>query len=69
MDEKLLTPDDLAKRWDIHRATVLRLFHAGILPGVVLNQGKQRTTVRFRPQAVETWEQQRERKRPGAGEV
>lgn len=60
-EDRHLTPDDLAKRWDVHRATVLRMYHDGILPGIPLSQGKKRTTVRFRLSAIETWERKREK--------
>ena len=61
--EKLLTPDELAVRWDLHKATVLRLYHSGVLPGVALCRGKARVTVRFRLAAVVAFEQKRERER------
>jgi excisionase family DNA binding protein len=61
VEEKLLTPDDLATRWGVHKATVLRLFHTGELPGVTISRGKERTTVRFRPSVVEAWEKKREK--------
>jgi len=61
VSEKLLTPDDLAARWGVHKATILRLFHTGELPGVTISRGKERTTVRFRPAIVEAWEKKREK--------
>lgn len=61
MSENLLTPEDLAERWGVHKATVLRLFHNGELPGVAISRGKERTTVRFRPSVVEAWEKKREK--------
>ena len=61
MSEKLFTPDDLAERWGVHKATVLRLFHTGELPGVAISRGRERTTVRFRLAAIEAWERKRER--------
>ena len=61
MSEKLLTPADLATRWGVHKATVLRLFHDGDLPGVTISRGKERTTVRFRLTVVEGWEKKREK--------
>lgn len=62
MTEKLFTPDDLAVRWGLHKATVLRLYHAGELPGVAISRGRERTTVRFRPDVVENWERKREQR-------
>ena len=61
MSEKLLTPGDVAARWGVHKATVLRLFHNGELPGVAISRGKERVTVRFRPAIVEAWEKKREK--------
>lgn len=60
-EDRHLTPDEVAKRWDVHKATVLRLFHDGILPGIPLCQGKKRTVVRFRLSAIEAWERKREK--------
>lgn len=60
-NSKLLTAGDVADRWHVHRATVLRVFHEGDLPGVTLSRGKVRTTVRFRLAAVEAFEKRRER--------
>jgi predicted site-specific integrase-resolvase len=59
--EAHLTPQEVGKRLKIHPATVLRLFHEGILPGIPLSQGKQRTVVRFRLSTIESWEKKRER--------
>ncbi len=65
--EKLLTPNELAARWGLSKATILRMFHAGILPGVTLCLGEERNTVRFRLATVEKFEQQREQQRHGNG--
>jgi excisionase family DNA binding protein len=65
MSEKHLTPNELAVRWDIHKSTVLRLYRAGVLPGIALCLGKARTTVRFRLAAVEAFERKREGKTHG----
>ena len=67
MSEKLLTSQEVADRWGVHKATVLRLFHSGELPGVPISRGKERITVRFRPSAVEAWERKRE-KAAGTGQ-
>jgi excisionase family DNA binding protein len=61
VSDKLFTPDEVAARWGVHKATVLRLFHTGELPGVAISRGKERTTVRFRPAVVEAWERKREK--------
>lgn len=62
MEEKMLTADNVASRWSLHKATVLRMFHSGVLPGVALCRGKSRTTVRFKLSAVEAFERKREAK-------
>jgi hypothetical protein len=59
--EKLFTPEEIAKRWDCHKATVLRKYNAGDLPGVVISAGATRKTIRFRPEAVENWEKKNEK--------
>lgn len=61
-DERLMTPEKVATRWEVHKATVLRLYHEGLLPGGALSRGKVRSTIRFRPSAIEAWERKRERK-------
>jgi excisionase family DNA binding protein len=61
VSEQLLTPDDVAKRWGVHRATVLRLFHAGRLAGVTIVQGRCRSLIRFRPEVIFAWEKRKER--------
>ena len=61
MNEKLFTPEELAERWGVHKATVLRLFHKGELPGVAISRGKERMTVRFRPAVIEAWEKKHEK--------
>jgi len=61
VSEKLWTPNELAERWGVHKATILRLFHDGELPGVAISRGKERVTVRFRPAVVEAWEKKREK--------
>jgi len=61
LSEPLFSVSNVAERWGVHRATVLRLFHDGLLPGVVVSRGKRRTLVRFRPATIEAWERRRER--------
>lgn len=63
VNERLITSDELAARWGLHKATVLRLYHSGVLLGVELCRGKTRTTVRFRLAAVEAFERKREQQR------
>jgi hypothetical protein len=60
-EEKLLTAEQVGTRWGVHKATVLRLYHDGILPGVIISRGRERMTVRFRPEAVLAWERKREK--------
>jgi len=61
MSEKLFTATEVATRWGVHKATVLRLFHTGVLPGVAIARGRKRTVVRFRPEAIGAWEKMREK--------
>jgi excisionase family DNA binding protein len=61
MSEKLLTASEVATRWGVHKATVLRLFHTGVLPGVAIARGRTRTVVRFRSEAIGAWEKMREK--------
>lgn len=62
MKDRLLTASEVAARWGVHKATVLRLFHSGVLPGITLCLGQERTTVRFRPETILVWERTREKK-------
>lgn len=64
-NERLLTAAELAVRWGLHRATVLRMFHARLIPGMVLRRGKGKArkgkaTIRFRPSAIEAFEREHE---------
>lgn len=52
----LLTADDLAERWQVSRAQVYRLARDGHLPTVTIGR-----YYRFRPEAIESWERERER--------
>ena len=63
--EKHLTPSEVGARRDVHKATVLRLYRAGALPGIALCLGQARTTVRFRLAVVEAFERKREIKTNG----
>jgi excisionase family DNA binding protein len=61
MQEKHLTVSEVAGRWRVHRATVLRMYHDGIIAGIPVCSGKSRATVRFRLATIEAWEKARER--------
>jgi excisionase family DNA binding protein len=60
----VLTPDELAERWNVHKVTVLRLYQSGALGGIMLTKGKTRNTIRFRLSTVEAFEQEQESMRP-----
>jgi len=49
----LYTPSEAAEKLNVKPVTVLRLFDAGALPGVILRQGARKRIIRFRPEAVE----------------
>jgi excisionase family DNA binding protein len=51
MSEKLLTPEQLAERWDVKKSQVYRLAREGRIP--VVKIGKY---YRFRVDAIERWE-------------
>lgn len=58
----LLTPTDIADRLKVKPVTVLRMFDAGILPGIVLRQGLRKRVIRFREEAIERFIASRERR-------
>ena len=58
----LLTPTDIADRLKVKPVTVLRMFDAGILPGIVLRQGVRKRVIRFREEAIEKFISSRERR-------
>jgi predicted DNA-binding transcriptional regulator AlpA len=60
MEEKLLTSSEVAARWGVHKATVFRLYHDGLLPGILLSRTAKRVTIRFRLKTIEEWENRRE---------
>ncbi len=49
----LRTPKQAAQRLNIATVTVLRLFDAGALPGVVIRAGARKRIIRFREEALE----------------
>lgn len=59
--QSLLSPKETALRLGVSEVTVIRLFNAGTLSGVVLAQSERRRIIRFRPDAVERFIQNRER--------
>jgi hypothetical protein len=57
----LRTPKQTGERIGISSITVLRLFDAGALAGVVVHAGKRKRIVRFRDEAIERFIASRER--------
>lgn len=49
----LRTPKETADRLNVAPVTVLRLFDAGVLPGVVIRTGARKRIIRFREEALE----------------
>ncbi|MSQ47307.1 MAG: DNA-binding protein [Deltaproteobacteria bacterium] len=64
----LYTPSEVAGKLKVKSVTVLRMFDAGVLPGVILRQGIRKRIIRFREEAVEKFLTTRE-KRGGQAEV
>ena len=58
----LYTPTEVAERLNIKPITVIRLFDAGALQGVVIRAGAKKRTIRFRPETVEKFIVAREQK-------
>jgi predicted DNA-binding transcriptional regulator AlpA len=65
VDSRLISIDDVAARWGVHRATVLRIYYRGELPAVSVGTGAKRSTLRFRLATIEAFEKQRERSAKG----
>lgn len=57
----LLTPTEIADRLKVKPITVIRLFDAGMLPGIVLRQGARKRVIRFREEAIEKFLTTREK--------
>jgi len=49
----LFTPTEAAEKLKVKSITVLRMFDAGILPGIILRQGERKRIIRFREEAIE----------------
>jgi len=49
----VLTPTEAAEKLKLKPVTVIRLFDAGILPGIILRQGARKRVIRFREESIE----------------
>jgi excisionase family DNA binding protein len=58
----LRTPKEAADRLNVAPVTVLRLFDAGVLPGVVIRAGARKRIIRFREESLEKFITSREQK-------
>ncbi len=58
----LPTPKEAAEKLNIAPVTVLRLFDAGALPGIVIRQGARKRVVRFREETLEKFITSREQR-------
>ena len=57
----ILTVKEAGEKLRLHPSTVLKLFDAGVLPGIVLTKGMRKRVVRFRLEAVEEFLASQER--------
>ena len=53
MSYGLLTALEVAEILSVDDSTVLKWFHLGKIPGVILNRGQRRTCVRFRAEDIQ----------------
>ena len=53
MEKELLSVEDVARRLNVRPSTVRAGVKKGVIPAVVLWQGKRRSLVRFEPEAIE----------------
>lgn len=60
--QSLRTPKETAARLGVSEVTVLRLFDAGALTGVVICSGARKRTIRFRDEAIEKFITSREKR-------
>ena len=60
--QPLRTPKEAGHQIGVSEVTVLRLFDAGALPGVVVRQGARKRTIRFRDEAIEKFITSREQR-------
>jgi predicted site-specific integrase-resolvase len=58
----VLTPTEAADKLKVKPITIIRLFDAGILPGVVLRQGARKRVIRFSEEAIEKFLTSREKR-------
>ena len=59
MSSGLLTPLEVSEMLGVDDSTVLKWFHLGKIPGVILNRGQRRTCVRFRAEDIQRFISQR----------
>jgi len=57
---KLLTPKQVAAILGVAISTVHKWAYQGLLPCVVLKQGKRKSVIRFRQEVLEEWIRKRE---------
>lgn len=57
----LFTTSEAAEKLRVKPVTIIRLFDAGVLPGLVLRGGARRRIIRFREEALEKFLASRER--------
>jgi len=60
--QSLRTAKEAGARLGVSEITVLRLFDAGALPGVVVRAGTRKRTIRFRDEAIEKFITSREQR-------
>lgn len=58
----LRTPKEAAEKLNVAPVTVLRLFDAGTLPGVIVRQGVRKRVIRFREETLEKFITSREQR-------
>jgi excisionase family DNA binding protein len=56
----LFTPSEAAEKLKVKTSTVIRMFDAGALPGIILRQGERKRVIRFRDEALEKFITSRE---------
>lgn len=57
---RLLSVKSAADALDVAPVTVIRLFDAGVLPGVVIAQRNRKRIIKFRPEAIDKFVTTRE---------
>ena len=54
-----LAPKEVAEMLALSQQTILRLYRAGILPGIPVTIGKRKSTIRFHKPTIEKWLEKR----------